>query len=264
MSTVKPDESPFHRKHERYLSHSRVNRYMACPEQFRLYYVEGLRPKRSPAALEFGTAVHKALAALFTDGEDLVAAFKTEWSHRQDRNIGYGMRNSWEELNRRGQLLMETFVEQELDRVDHVEEVETAFEIRVSNVREPFVGVIDLVAHLDGEKTLIDFKTAGAKYQPFEACLSDQLTAYSLAQPSCNHCGFCVLIKTKEPRIEWHLTERNGAHATSYLRKVELIGRAIANREFYRRPGKWCMQCDYLPVCLGNSRQSEETLCYVE
>ena len=32
-----------------HLSHSRINRYLTCPEQYRLYYVEKLRPKPKPA-----------------------------------------------------------------------------------------------------------------------------------------------------------------------------------------------------------------------
>ena len=35
----------------RYLSHSRVNRYLLCPEQYRLYYVENLRPNVPSASL---------------------------------------------------------------------------------------------------------------------------------------------------------------------------------------------------------------------
>ena len=44
-----------------YLSHSRVNRYLHCPEQYRLYYIENLRPKVPPAALVFGQIVDEPL-----------------------------------------------------------------------------------------------------------------------------------------------------------------------------------------------------------
>ena len=38
----------------RYLSHSRVSKYLHCPEQYRLYYVEHLRPRFPAASLVFG------------------------------------------------------------------------------------------------------------------------------------------------------------------------------------------------------------------
>ena len=42
----------------RHLSHSRINRYLTCREQYRLYYVEQLRPKIDSASLVFGTVIH--------------------------------------------------------------------------------------------------------------------------------------------------------------------------------------------------------------
>jgi hypothetical protein len=41
-----------------YLSHSRVSRYLQCPEQYRLYYVENLRPRIPAASLIFGQVIH--------------------------------------------------------------------------------------------------------------------------------------------------------------------------------------------------------------
>ena len=58
-----------------HLSHSRLQRYLFCPEQYRLYYVESLRPKVPPAGMVFGQArrprwltelVHAALRTLIS------------------------------------------------------------------------------------------------------------------------------------------------------------------------------------------------------
>ena len=65
-----------------HLSHSRINRYLLCPEQYRLYYIEKLRPRRFSAALVFGQAIHQALAAFFRTGTDAAAAFGRR-SHRR-------------------------------------------------------------------------------------------------------------------------------------------------------------------------------------
>ena len=42
-----------------HLSYSRINKYLNCPEQYRLYYIENLRPRFAPANLVFGQIVHQ-------------------------------------------------------------------------------------------------------------------------------------------------------------------------------------------------------------
>jgi hypothetical protein len=75
--------------------------------------------------------------------------------------------------------------------------------------------------------------------------------------------AFCVLVKTKEPRIDWHLSRREGTNLTAYLAKVEHIACEIAASRFYQRPGRWCSYCDFLPVCLGDEARIRETLVQV-
>ncbi|PYU99346.1 MAG: hypothetical protein DMG26_16715 [Acidobacteria bacterium] len=61
-----------------HLSHSRINRYLTCPErpeQYRLYYVEKLRPTIESAGPVFGVVIHAAIADLFRTGEDRVEHF---------------------------------------------------------------------------------------------------------------------------------------------------------------------------------------------
>ncbi len=93
--------------------------------------------------------------------------------------------------------------------------------------------------------------------------LSDQLTAYQLAEPDATQSALCVLIKTKEPRIEWHKTKRDGQQLFDYLTKAQRIAHEIDAGHFYKRPGKWCSWCDYLPVCVGNTQQVNETLVQI-
>ena len=83
-----PDKTP-------YLSYSRINRYLHCPEQYRLYYVENFRPRHPPASLVFGQIVHKALAGLFQRKEDPVKAFLALWEQAKDAGLGYGQKESW-------------------------------------------------------------------------------------------------------------------------------------------------------------------------
>jgi radical SAM protein with 4Fe4S-binding SPASM domain len=70
-------------------------------------------------------------------------------------------------------------------------------------------------------------------------------------------------VKTKEPRIEWHVTNRKPEQLLQYLEKVQYVGEQIKKSRFYLRPSKWCKQCDFLPVCLGDKKKAQETLVKV-
>jgi RecB family exonuclease len=237
-----------------YLSHSRVNRYLFCPEQYRLHYVENLRPLLPSANLHFGKAIHAALASLYEGNPDVGNKFHRLWEEFRGQELKYGYRDSWDSLHEKGQQLIELYVQNEWGTSGTIRSVEEKFTLTLSNLDVPFVGIIDLMTVMEEAETVIDFKTSGSSYAKHEVDMSDQLTAYQLAKPSAELIAFCVLIKTKEPRIEWHFAKRrSGDHLTAYLHKVEMVGKALQRGEFYKRPGKWCSYCDFLPVCQGNA-----------
>lgn len=235
-----------------HLSHSRISRYLHCPEQYRLYYVKGLRPRVPAASLVFGQVVHKALAGFFRHKIDPVGAFNETWAQLKTVDLDYGERDSWEKCAETGVSLLKKFLAEEAGRLSEVEAIEEGFSLTVTSLGVPFVGVVDLVARLDGTRTVIDFKTAAKDYDEHTVILSDQLTAYQLAEPEAEQVALCVFVKGKTPRIEWYRATRKPQDLLEYLTKVALIGNAITAGHFYKRPGWWCGGCDYLPVCLGD------------
>ena len=241
-------------------SHSRVNKYLQCPEQYRLYYVENIRPRIPSANLVFGQVIHRALAVLFQANADPVQFFRESWENLKHMEMTYGYRESWEKLFTIGQRLLEEFHQHELGRFGKVTAVERAFTLTITNLGLPFVGIIDLVGEVNGKKTILDFKTAASAYADHEVMLNDQLTAYELAEPEAEQAALCVFVKTKEPRIDWHFSSRGAEHLTEYLAKVETVASAVAAGHFYKRPGKWCSYCDFLPLCLGDHKKAQETL----
>ena len=90
--------------------------------------------------------------------------------------------------------------------------------------------------------------------------MSDQLTAYQLAEPEAEQAALRVLVKTKEPKIEWHMAKRSGDDLAEFLAKADILAHDIAANHFYKRPGKWCAWCDYLPVWAKDEKGIEETL----
>lgn len=257
---VKDPEEAIEQERTPHLSYSRINRYLTCPEQYRLYYVERFRPKVEGAGLVFGALIHVSLAGLFRSGVDPVEIFQREWQNLKNIRLRYNNRDSWEGLRDKGEKLLEKFFVEELPRIEKVLGVEKKFDLSVSSLPLPFIGIVDLIAQVDGQTTIVDFKTAASDYEDHEVALSDQLTAYWLADPQAQQVAFCVLVKTKEPRIEWHFAERSADCLAEYLVKVGLISEDIAAGKFYKRPGKHCAYCDFLPVCLGRKKEIQETL----
>jgi len=246
-----------------HLSHSRVNKYLHCPEQYRLYYVENLRPRVPDASLVFGQLVHQSLGQFFRTGADPAASFDNAWIVLRNEALAYGRYESWEILRTKGVALLTKFVREEVPRLARVTAIEQSFTLRITTLGLPLIGVIDLVADLDSVRTVIDFKTAASAYQDHEAVLNDQLTAYQLAEPDAEQSALCVFVKTKEPRIDWFVSDRKPEQVMEYLTKVEHVAGEISAGHFYKRPGKWCGYCDYLPVCVGDQERIRETLVQV-
>jgi CRISPR/Cas system-associated exonuclease Cas4 (RecB family) len=259
-SRINEPEEALDQNHGPHLSYSRINRYLTCPEQYRLYYVERLRPRIESAGLVFGALVHIALADLFRKGTDPVATFLHEWQNLKEVPLDYGRKESWETLKDKGEKLLQRFVKEEAPKIQKVFGVEKKFELAMTSLDQPFIGIVDLLSEVDGRMTIVDFKTANAGYEEHTVALSDQLTAYFLGEPEAKRVALCVLVKTKEPRIEWHFAKRNSDHLKEYLAKVRLVSEDIARGKFYKRAGKWCSYCDFLPVCLGDKKKVQEKL----
>ena len=264
MEILKEPEKQSASGHTPHLSHSRINRYLHCPEQYRLYYIENLRPRFPSASLVFGKILHQALAHLFQTGEDPVQFFLQNWGGAKELDLTYSQRDSWDKLQAAGRVLLEKFLREELPRLGKIQAAEKAFELDITTLDLPFVGFIDLIAEVDGKHTLVDFKTSASAYQDHEVAMSDQLTAYQLAEPEAEQAALCVLIKTKEPKIEWQVASRTSDQLVEYVSKARLIAHEISSDHFYKRPGKWCAWCDYLPVCLGDAGKIQETLAQLQ
>ncbi|MBI5762147.1 MAG: PD-(D/E)XK nuclease family protein, partial [Planctomycetes bacterium] len=159
-----------------HLSYSRLAKYQTCPEQYRLYYLERLRPRFPSASLVFGQVLHQALAELLAHQANAVEVFREQWQAVKQTELAYKAREPWEKLLSLGEQLLTRFQIEELPKLGAVEAVEKPFSLDVTTLALPFVGFIDLVAHYQGKRTVIDFKTAANAYQEYEVKLADQLT----------------------------------------------------------------------------------------
>ena len=107
-----------------HLSHSRINRYLTCPEQYRLYYVERLRPRIDSASMVFGTVIHLTIAGLFLTGEDPVEHFQRDWENLRQVRLRYTKRESWDDFNAKGGKLLKKFLEMEITEQKYVDKLD--------------------------------------------------------------------------------------------------------------------------------------------
>jgi PD-(D/E)XK nuclease superfamily len=101
-----------------HLSHSRLQKYITCPEQYRLYYLERLRPKHEAAARVFGAVMHLALAEYFRREQDPLATFAQEWGTCQKFGLRYSQRENWKKLSEIGEALLSKFLAQEAHKFE--------------------------------------------------------------------------------------------------------------------------------------------------
>src|SRR2546423_9362131 len=78
-------------------SFTQISQYLACPRRYRHRYLDGWQEKDCRAAMLFGRAFEKALAAYFRR-EDAAAAFFMEWSAYRDSEIAYARNDSCDRL----------------------------------------------------------------------------------------------------------------------------------------------------------------------
>ena len=240
-----------------FLSYSKMNRYLLCPEQYRLYYIERLRPRIEKAGLVFGQIMHQSLAFLFRENEDPVSRFLDVWDQLEGAELDYGKRDSWEKFRFSGEALLRKFLNEQLCRISEVYAAEKSFELNITGLDLPFIGIIDLVAMIDGKTTVADFKNRAGAAREHDAILSDQLAAYKLAEPEAEESALWVLVRSKEPSIELLPGSRDPKQLAEFLGKIGYVAREIKAGVFYKRPGMWCGWCDFLTVCLGDTKTIE-------
>jgi len=248
------------------ISHSSVNKYDFCPRAYRYYYIEGWRPKVKKPPLLFGEAVDVALTALFKAGEEPLSVFEAAWLKHKDSPVEWGKRNTWEGFLEIGKKLLDRFVSEEAPRFTEVspENVQCRLSAQVNDL--VVVGYPDLVSQVDGLLSLVDFKTSLSSYDPEEVQLNEQLTAYwwlCLANGlPVERVAFCVLLKLKEPRIEWYFSARSEQDVAEYQEKLQLIASDIECKRFPKKTSSCGHMggCEFKPLCLGDEAQIRDKL----
>jgi len=160
---------------------TQISHYLACPRRYRHRYLDGWQEKDSRAAMLFGRAFEKALAAYFRR-EDAAAAFFTEWSTYRESELVYSGNDTWDRLLHEGFQLLDRFAQDDRVRIPRPrrnQQIKFTCSIHGGN---DFVAYVDAIGRVDGTECLIEWKTTSARYsESLTACW--RLTRSSSATP---------------------------------------------------------------------------------
>ncbi len=185
-------------------SYTQLSQYLACPRRYRFRYLEGWQEKDVRANLVFGRAFENALAAYFRR-EDASVAFFEQWSQYRDAELEYGSGDSWDKMLQSGFKLLDLFAQE--DRV-RVRRPRKNLQVRLSKpiaTHNAFVSYLDAIGDLDGQHSIIDWKTTTSRY-PDGAdqllSLDPQFICYSWMTSEAN-VAFVVFVRKRIPEIQY-------------------------------------------------------------
>jgi hypothetical protein len=222
-------------------SYTQVSQFLSCPRRYRYHYLDGWTEKDTRAAMLFGRAFEKALAAFFLR-EDASETLFNEWATYRDLELQYSANDNWDRMLQGGMQLLDRFAQE--DRV-RILQPQTNLQIKILRPLagdNAFVSYVDAIGELDNELCVIDWKTSSSCYptEPAGLCALDPLV---------------VFVRKRMPEIQYIKATISDQQRQEYGRLVEETVRQIEAAQFLqhsgiRFPQNPCVSCAYIGLCL--------------
>ena len=247
-------------------SYSQISQFLRCPRSYRYRYLDGWREKDSRAALCFGRAFEKALAAFFAR-EDAGVALSKEWGAYRDVPLDYSHGDSWDRLLRQGIGLLEQFARDNRIRVRRPKENTQKKIMKPLPGGNDFIAYVDAIGEVDGKQRLLEWKTSSSRY-PEEpdgiTSLDPQLVCYSW-MTGISEVAIVAFIRKRTPEIQYLLASISEQQRAEFGQLVDSVSEQIMGARFLPRPGirfpqNGCVSCAHLGLCLGNESLVETNL----
>jgi len=238
-------------------SYTQLAQYLACPLRYRYRYLDGWQEKETRAGLLFGRAFEQALAALFLHEDPGCVLFEA-WSQYRNAFLDYPKNEAWYQMLEQGIRLLARFVQDDRVRIrDPRRNLQIKFSRPVGNSNE-FIAYVDAIGQLDGERSVIDWKTTGARYPDRPAgllALDPQLVCYSwiTGEPSV---GFVVFVRKRLVEVQYLRATITQEQRDGFANMLANTIRQIESAQFPARSGirfpqNGCLSCSHLGLCLG-------------
>ena len=238
-------------------SYTQISRYLRCPRSYRYRYLDGWTEKNTKARMIFGSCFETALAAYFR-GDDCTQTLFKEWGSYRDAALEYGNGDSWDKLVHQGVHLLEMFAR---DNRIGIPGPQKNLQLKMSRKlsgNSEFVGYIDAIGNVDGERFLIDWKTTTSRYSDSPdglLALDPQLICYSWLT-GIHDVALVVFVRKRMPEIQYLKATISEGQCEEFGRLVsETVNQIEAGRFLphsgIRFPINGCTTCAHLELCLG-------------
>ena len=260
-----------------HLSASSISDYIDCGLLYKFGRVDKIPAEFKADALEFGSAIHLALADFHTEKmrgnylsvKQLHECFETHWRQLTDGrdDIKYAEGNDPEILLLKGQELLTAYYNKAPWREFETIGIEEPFSFQIAGCQLPVIGAIDLVERDDSGTIIIsDFKTSARSYSNDEVNRNFQLVIYQIAMKEKGYSSseillrFDCLIKTKQPKFESYYTVRDEIDEIRAKKKIITVSKGISRGIFVPNDSAYnfkCKNCAYRKKCDEWFLQSE-------
>src|SRR5262249_21371085 len=239
-------------------SYTQISAYLACPRRYRYRYLDGWKEKDTRAAMLFGRAFEKALAAFFRR-EDAAAILFREWSNYRDqaRDLHYSKGDSWDRMLEQGIQLLHRFCQDDRVQVRQPQRnLQIKFTRSISQGNE-FVAYIDAIGQLDGSRCLLEWKTTSSRYREEPEGLlglDPQLVCYSWISGVAEVAQVVfvrkrlVEVQDLKTTITQEQRQEFAALVTDTVQRIE-AAQFLAHSGI-RFPQNPCSSCPYIGLCL--------------
>src|SRR5207245_2458407 len=130
-------------------SYTQIIHYLTCPRRYRHRYLDGWQEKDTRAAMLFGRAFERGLAALFLR-EDPAAVLSREWTACQNQALQHSNGDTWDRMLQQGIQLRDRFCPYDRIRIRQPRRnLQIKFTRALSETND-FVAYIDAIGQLDG------------------------------------------------------------------------------------------------------------------
>src|SRR5437870_5550720 len=249
-------------------SYTQVSQYLTCPRRYRHRYLDGWQEKDTRAAMLFGRAFERALAAFFLR-QDAAAALFQEWKLYQDQKLEYSHGDTWDRMLQQGVQLLERFCQEDRVRIRQPRRnLQIKFVRPLSDGQgNDFVAYVDALGQLDDRGCLLEWKTTSSRYpeQPEGLlALDPQLVCYSWIT-GISDVAQVVLVRKRLVEIQYVRTTITNEQRHEFSQLVRDTVRQIESAQFLphsgiRFPQNPCSSCPYVGLCLNKPRLVEARL----
>ena len=235
------------------LSWSQVSCFQKCRRQWFLHYIKKLWPDEKPQPLAFGIAYHSAMETFLNEyyirevSKEVAisnACSKLDYAYTFGRERGANPKK-WLPI---GNIMIRSTIASILEKDFRPIELEQYIS------RNNFSGRIDCLAVVNGERVLIDWKTATNPFTQRKVDTDGQLTGYGYLLPGeWDKMAFVVAIK-ETSQVHWYETTRTQEQIKEFEKMISDTRLKMECEEKFIgvHDHNICKWCDLFPYhCAG-------------